>query len=102
MKIKIKGFSKKSITNLTLDGDNNILEYNGLEINKNLDDYIKRYLEIFSEWNDDNLNQQVFDAENYDVEIINNKTSKKFYGLNNNFTSFKEFKNLTKELIKCF
>lgn len=101
MKIKIKGFSRKSIINLTLDGDNNILEYNGLEISKNLDDYIKKYFEIFSEWK--NINDlQVFDAENYEVEIINNKTSKKFSGINNNCTNFKEFKNLTKELIKCF
>ena len=101
MKIKIKGFSRKSILNLTLDGDNNILEYNGLEISKNLDSYIKKYLEIFSEWENNNT-QQIFDAENYEVEIINNKTSKKFSGINNNFTNFKEFKSLTKELIACF
>lgn len=101
MKIKIKGFSRKFIINLTLDGDNNILEYNGLEINKNLDSFIKKYLEIFSEWNDAGNNLQVFDAENYEVEIINNKTSKKFSGISN-FTNFKEFKSLTKELIACF
>lgn len=101
MKIKIKGFSRKSILNLTLDGDNNILEYNGLEISKNLDSYIKKYLEIFIEWGNNNT-QQIFDAENYEVEIINNKTSKKFSGINNNFTNFKEFKSLTKELIACF
>lgn len=101
MKIKIKGFSRKSILNLTLDGDNNILEYNGLEISKNLDSYIKKYLEIFSEWGN-NTTQQIFDVGNYEVEIINNKTSKKFSEINNNFTNFKEFKSLIKELIACF
>ncbi len=102
MKIKIKIFSPRTIINLKLDGEKEFIEFNGRELNKNVEDYINRILNIVSSWQNSYYNPMILDSENFEVEIIKNKETKKFGGAGNFPENYAELKKLIGEIENCF
>ncbi|MGN1208389.1 MAG: hypothetical protein ACI4TI_02870 [Christensenellales bacterium] len=102
MKIKISILSPNEICNLLLDEDKNFVEYNGLELNKNINKEIEQLVNIVSSWTENYTNPVVFDAESFKVEISHDQQTKRFFGCGNYPKNYGEFKNLIKEIISCF
>lgn len=102
MVIKIKVFNRFESHKMILDGDKNLVEYNGLVITKNVDNEIKKFINIFSSWNGDYNNPMCCDIEDFDVTVFDGKKSKSITGCGNFPENYDEFKKLLKEIIKCF
>lgn len=102
MIIKIKTFSPSNVCNLTIDGDKNLIEFNGMELEKNVEFEIKKFINIFSSWNEDYSNPLIFDQENFSVMVCDGTKSKTINGFGNYPKNYNEFKKLIEEIKKCF
>ena len=102
MVLKIRISSPNIFVNLYLDSEKNIIDYNGKELYKNIDCEINNLLNIISNWQDFSSPFIDFDSETFEVEIINKNSSKKFSGAGDYPKNYCEFKNIVKEIIKCF
>lgn len=102
MEINIKIYSPKKIINLYLNGEKNLVNYNGKMLNKNLDKEIASLLTIFSKWENNYSCPFVLDSEHFEIEMINNCNKQKFVGNGAYPNNYKEFKQLIGEIINCF
>lgn len=102
MIIKIKIFSPLSFCRLIIDGDKNLIEYNGMQKTKNVENEIKKFIEIFSSWKDNYTIPRIFDIEDFNVTVKENGKSKTISGCGNFPDNYSEFKELIGEIIKCF
>ena len=76
MIIKIKTFSPSNVCNLSIDGDKNLIEYNGMELKKNVENEINKFIDIFSSWDEDYSVSLIFDQENFSVMVCDDIKSK--------------------------
>ena len=102
MIIKIKTFSPSNVCNLIIDGDKNLIEYNGMELKKNVENEINKFIDIFSSWDGDYLNPLIFDQENFSVTVFDGTKSKTISGCGNYPKNYDEFKKLIEDIKKCF
>ncbi|MBO5888639.1 MAG: hypothetical protein J6Q58_00690, partial [Clostridia bacterium] len=77
MIIKINIYSPENFINLKINSEKNWAEYNGIEISKDFSNEITKLIDIFSNWEKENANVYVFDAEKINVEVIEDNISKK-------------------------
>ena len=102
MIIKINIHSPENIINLKINSEKNWAEYNGIEINKDFSNEVTKLIDIFSDWEKENTNLYVLDAEKINVEVIENNISKKISFNGDYPKNYNNFKNVIKEIIKCF
>lgn len=102
MEINIKIKNSISLIYIKLNSIENYMEFNGKKINKNVNEFCAKILNITDGWENLTFNYYFFDADYYDIEFIYNKKIKHI-GYNGCFPqNYEEFLNIVKDIVNCF
>lgn len=101
MEIKIKVFSMFEQCNILLDTAKKVFVCNGKNVNLDVNEFCKHFLDVVKSWNKDLSMPNVFDAEVYEVTLQKDDKIQTFKGNGKYPDNYKEFKDILKVVQQC-